>query len=158
MKIEKLAYDDHTILLYRNDDENICHRKLVLDIDNHIIQDELSEYDKQGKHLANVIFAPDYITVIGKRVFTDNVFTDYRLIDGKLQLTQYAVNTWLIPNQKAKCEWFNANGELVYYDIFEKMDDEIGMVITGKFDKNDVSLWGLDSPPMIEFPQSYSDY
>lgn len=55
------------------------------------------------------------------------------------------VDEWLIPNQKAKTSFYNTNGDLVFYDIFEK-DDECGMVIMGSFDKNDNEFF-WDNPP-----------
>ncbi|WP_294033518.1 hypothetical protein [uncultured Moraxella sp.] len=156
MQTELIDYDDFVKIYYRNTDDVTC-RILVLDKDNNIIQDELSEYNSDGKHIADVVFAPDHLTIIGMRQYTENGFKDFRRIDNKLTLTQTQTNEWLEPEQKAKVSFYNANGDLVFYDIFEK-DDDCGMVIMGSFDKNSIQFFWDNSPNEVKLLQSYSDY
>ncbi|PNP98061.1 hypothetical protein [Moraxella sp. RCAD0137] len=156
MQTEILDYDDFIKIYYRNADDVTC-RILVLDKDNNIIQDELSEYNSDGKHIADVVFAPDHITILGMRQYTENGFEDYRKLNDKLILTQSQKTEWIEVDKKAKTSFYDTNGDLVYYDIFEK-DDDCGMVIMGSFDKNDIQFFWDNSPNEVKLLQSYSDY
>ncbi|OOS23555.1 hypothetical protein [Moraxella pluranimalium] len=156
MQTEILDYDDFIKIYYRNADDVTC-RILVLDKDNNIIQDELSEYNSDGKHIADVVFAPDHLTIIGMRQYTENGFEDYRKVNDKLILTQSQKTEWIEVDKKAKTSFYDTNGDLVYYDIFEK-DDDCGMVIMGSFDKNDIQFFWDNSPNEVKLLQSYSDY
>lgn len=156
MQTEILDYDDFIKIYYRNADDVTC-RILVLDKDNNIIQDELSEYNSDGKHIADVVFAPDHITILGMRQYTENGFEDYRKLNDKLILTQSQKTEWIEVDKKAKTSFYGTNGDLVYYDIFEK-DDDCGMVIMGSFDKNDIQFFWDNSPNEVKLLQSYSDY
>lgn len=156
MQTEILDYDDFIKIYYRNADDVTC-RILVLDKDSNIIQDELSEYNLDGKHIADVVFAPDHITIIGMRQYTENGFEDYRKVNDKLILTQSQKTEWIEVNKKAKTSFYDTNGDLVYYDIFEK-DDDCGMVIMGSFDKNGTQFFWDNSPDEVKLLQSYSDY
>lgn len=156
MQTEILDYDDFIKIYYRNADDVTC-RILVLDKDDNIIQDELSEYNSDGKHIADVVFAPDHITILGMRQYTENGFEDYRKVNDKLILTQSQKTEWIEVDKKAKTSFYDTNGDLVYYDIFEK-DDDCGMVIMGSFDKNDIQFFWDNSPNEVKLLQSYSDY
>lgn len=156
MQAEILDYDDFIKIYYRNTDDVTC-RILVLDKDNNIIQDELSEYNSDGKLIADVVFAPDHITIIGMRQYTENGFEDYRKVNDKLILTQSQKTEWIEVDKKAKTSFYDTNGDLVYYDIFEK-DDDCGMVIMGSFDKNNTQFFWDNSPDEVKLLQSYSDY
>lgn len=156
MQTELIDYDDFIKIYYRNADDVTC-RILVLDKDNNIIQDELSEYNSDGKHIADVVFAPDHITILGMRQYTENGFEDYRKVNDKLILTQSQKTEWIEVDKKAKTSFYDTNGDLVYYDIFEK-DDDCGMVIMGSFDKNDIQFFWDNSPNEVKLLQSYSDY
>ncbi len=156
MQTEILDYDDFIKIYYRNADDVTC-RILVLDKDNNIIQDELSEYNSDGKHIADVVFAPDHITILGMRQYTENGFEDYRKLNDKLILTQSQKTEWIEVDKKAKTSFYDTNGDLVYYDIFEK-DDDCGMVIMGSFDKNSTQFFWDNSPDEVKLLQSYSDY
>ncbi len=156
MQTEILDYDDFIKIYYRNADDVTC-RILVLDKDNNIIQDELSEYNSDGKHIADVVFAPDHLTIIGMRQYTENGFEDYRKVNDKLILTQSQKTEWIEVDKKAKTSFYDTNGDLVYYDIFEK-DDDCGMVIMGSFDKNSTQFFWDNSPDEVKLLQSYSDY
>lgn len=156
MQTEILDYDDFIKIYYRNADDVTC-RILVLDKDNNIIQDELSEYNSDGKHIADVVFAPDHITILGMRQYTENGFEDYRKVNDKLILTQSQKTEWIEVDKKAKTSFYDTNGDLIYYDIFEK-DDDCGMVIMGSFDKNDMQFFWDNSPNEVKLLQSYSDY
>lgn len=156
MQTEILDCDDFIKIYYRNADDVTC-RILVLDKDDNIIQDELSEYNSDGKHIADVVFAPDHITILGMRQYTENGFEDYRKVNDKLILTQSQKTEWIEVDKKAKTSFYDTNGDLVYYDIFEK-DDDCGMVIMGSFDKNDIQFFWDNSPNEVKLLQSYSDY
>lgn len=156
MKIEKLDYDEYSKIHYYND--GMSYRILIIDKNNKVIQDELTEYDEHGKRIADVVFASDHTTIIAKREYTDNGFCDYRKIGDNLILVSSNTHEWLIPDKKLKSSFYDAKGNLVFYDIFEKDDDEnIGMVIMGSFDKHDVQFFGK-TPDEIKALQSYSDY
>lgn len=159
MNTEILNHGTYQQIIYRTDDGNHC-RTLITDLDGNIIQDELVEYDDDGKLVADVVFAPDHTTIIAKREYTDDGFRDYRLKDDKLTLVQFMVRQWLEPNQKSKKGFYDPQGELVYYDIFERdADENIGMVWTGTFDKHDNCFnFYDDPPPEVIALQSYSDY
>lgn len=152
----KIINDDDFFKIHYHNNQGMTYRILVLDKNKSIIQDELFEYDTDGKHIANVVFATDYITIIGMRKYTQNGFEDYRRINNQLTLTQAQKTQWL-DNQKAKTSFYNCLGELVYYDIFEN-DKDCGMVIMGSFDKNDVQFYWDNPPNEVKFLQSYSDY
>ena len=156
MKADVIQYTDYSAICYYND-EGRHFRTLILDKDRNIIQDELSEYDNSGKHIADVVFAPDHITIIGMRQYTKNGFKDFRRIDNELVLTQTQTNQWLEPNQKLRVNFYNANGDLVYYDIFEN-DDDCGMVIMDSFNKDDNQFYWDNPPNEVKSLQSYSDY
>lgn len=156
MEVEILEYDNHKQFLYRND-EGITQRILVLDLNNQIIQDELSEYDNTGKCIANVVFAPDHITVIGMKKYTKNGSEDYRKIDDKLVLVSKNISEKL-DDKTAKSSFYNANGELVFYDIFEYENEEIGMVFSNRFDKNGQEFDWDNPHSEYKSLQTYSDY
>lgn len=148
--------EDFVKLYYRNADDITC-RILVLDKDKNIIQDEICEYNSNGKHIADIVFAPDQTTIIGMRQYTENGFEDYRKVNDKLILTQSQKTEWIEVDKKAKTSFYDTNGNLVYYDIFEK-DDDCGMVIMGSFDKNGTQFFWDNSPDEVKLLQSYSDY
>lgn len=156
MQTQLIDCGDFFKVYYRNADDVLC-RVLVLDKNNNIIQDELSEYSLDGKHIADVVFAADHITVIGMRQYTDNGFKDFRRIGNKLVLTQIQSSQWLEPDQKTKVNFYNADGDLVFYDIFKK-DHECGMVLTGSFDKNGKQFFWDNAPDEVRMLKSYSDY
>lgn len=157
MQVEVVDCVDYSKIYYFND--GISYRTLVLDKDKNIIQDEISEYDTNGKHIADVVFAQDYTTIIAMRKYTADGFEDYRLLDGSLVLVQYQKNEWLEPEKKLKVGFYNAHHQLVYYDLFEKDDNEqIGMVIMGSFDSHDVAFTWDNKPKEVSLLQSYSDY
>ncbi|UOP05123.1 hypothetical protein [Conchiformibius kuhniae] len=156
MEIEIIEYGNHKQIFYRNGN-GVAQRILVLDLNHQIIQDELSEYDANGKCVANMVFAPDHTTVIDMRKYTENGSEDYRRINGKLVLVQTRTSR-KIDEHTAKTEFYNADGELVFYDVFQYENDEIGMVFSNRFDKNGKELdWGN---PGSEYRalQNYSDY
>ena len=157
MQVEKIEYNDYTQIHYYND--GMGYRILVLDNNSNVIQDEISEYDQNGKHIADIVFGADHTTIISMRKYTEDGFEDYRRVGSELVLVQYKKNHWITPNQKLKSEFYNAKDELVFYNIFEKDEDEsIGMVSTGNFDANNV-VFGWDNPPhQVKILQSYSDY
>ncbi|USZ14544.1 hypothetical protein NKT77_00710 [Moraxella sp. FZLJ2107] len=155
MKVEVLEYDNYSKIHYYND--GMSYRVLILDNNKHIIQDEISEYDPSGKLIADVVFGIDHTTIIGMRKYTEHGFEDYRKLNDKLILTQSQKTEWIEVDKKAKTSFYDTNGDLVYYDIFEK-DDDCGMVIMGSFDKNDIQFFWDNSPNEVKLLQSYSDY
>lgn len=156
MKIEKLDYDSYSKIHYYSD--GMSYRILIVDKNNQIIQDELTEYDEHGKRIADIVFAPDHMTIIAKREYTNNGFCDYRRIGDELTLVSSNTAVWLNPDKKLKSGFYDAKGNLVFYEIFEKDEDEtIGMVIMGSFDKHDVQFFG-NTPDEVKALKSYSDY
>lgn len=157
MHPEILEYDNHTQIYYRNRDDE-TQRILVLDKDGKTIQDEICEYI-DGKHIANVVFGADHVTIIGKREYTDDGYQDYRKVGDELVLVRTMQDKWLTVGEKAKSSFYNAQGELVFYILIEKdPDPNIGMVSMGNFDKNGCEF-SWDSPPDdARNLQTYSDY
>lgn len=156
MQVDVLDYDNYAVLHYHN--HGMTFRTLVLDLNKNIIQDELVAYNHDGKPLQNVVFAPDHTTILGKREHLENHgFKDYRLVNNALILTQMCVNEWLSA-QKLKSSYYNAENQLVYYDIYEEENAEIGMICMGHFDINH-QPFGWDNPPdAVKALLSYSDY
>lgn len=156
MQVDILDYDDYRILRYHNN--NVTYRILTLDLYKNIIQDELFEYNNNGKLLANIIFAPDYLTVIAKREHTENQgFKDYRRINNELVLTQICVHEWL-SKRKLKSNYYNADNQLIYYDIYEEENSEIGMICMGHFNANGEQFSWDNPPDKVKLLLPYSDY
>lgn len=156
MQVDILDYDNYIMFHYH--DNGKTYRTLILDLNKNVIQDELCEYSNNGELLTNVVFAPDNITIIAKREHLENHgFKDYRRINNDLVLTQKCVNEWL-SDKKLKSSYYNADEKLVYYDIYEEENSEIGMICMGHFDTND-EQFGWDNPPdEVKSLLPYSDY
>ncbi|MDO4896523.1 MAG: hypothetical protein Q3971_04085 [Moraxella sp.] len=156
MHPEILEYDTYDKILYRNANEE-AQRILVLDKNGNTIQDEIDEYI-DGKRVATIIFGADHVTIIGKREYTDDGYKDYRKVGNGLVLVRSEKSQWLIPEQKVKSTVYDGRGEIVYYTIFEKHSDDIGMVPTGEFDKNDKPFTWAKPPKEVENLKIYNDY
>lgn len=151
---EIINFDNRIEIYYRNE-EYIVIRHLILDLNKNIIQDELSEYTSDGKILTSMVFASDYVTILGYRQYyydkhsNELGFSDYRRVNKELKLVQRTENTWLKENEKLRCNFYNGNNELVFYELFELVNDE--MIIQGIFDKNDAPISRYTLP-------MYTDY
>ena len=60
-------------------------------------------------------------------------------------------NEWLIPEKKAKCSWYDGDGQLAYYDIFDYYEDIEQMCISEKIYPENSKYHG-------KILESYSDY
>lgn len=150
---EILEYDTHKIILYRNVDE-VAIREVVLDLNNNIIQDEISEYDKHGNLICSNVFINHTILIAyrnyGKKD-DDYGYKDYKLINGQFKLILQTKNEWLIPEKKAKCSWYDGDGQLAYYDIFDYYEDIEQMCISEKIYPENSKYHG-------KILEGYSDY
>lgn len=157
MQIEILTYDDFKKILYRNED-GIAQRVLILDLNDNVIQDKICEYDNQGKQIADVVFASDYITIVGIRKYTDNGSEDYRRINDELVLTQTRKSEWLDPDT-AKNSIYDNQGQLVCYNITQRdVDESIGMISVGWFDKHGNEIDLSNPPDDVKRLKKYFDY
>lgn len=150
---ETFDYDTHRIIIYRNQND-VAIRQVVLDLKGNIIQDEISEFDAQGKLICDNVFI-NHTTLIAYREYYDDGhyhgYRDYKWVGGQFKLLLMTQNEWLIQHRKAKCTWYDGESQFVYYDLFE-YDDDIGeMIWQFCYDEND----NMIEPKYLE---QYSDY
>ncbi|WLF84242.1 hypothetical protein [Moraxella sp. ZY210820] len=153
LSVETVDYDTHRIIIYRNQND-VAIRQVILDLKGNIIQDEISEFDEQGQLICENVFI-NHTTLIAYREYYDDGhnygYRDYKWLDGQFKLLLMTQNEWLIKHRKAKCTWYDGDGQLVYYDIFE-YDEQIGeMVWQFCYDENH----NMIEPQYLE---QYSDY
>lgn len=158
MKTEILQTDTYTKIWYFND--GVYHTILIVNKDNKLIQIEVSERDENGKHIADHVYGADGVREIGRRLYDEHGWRDYRKMGDEWVLTQWTHNEWLIPEQKAKCSWFNGQNELVFYDVFEH-DPECGMIFEERYTPNDEPFHfdaKVPRPEKIAILLAYTDY
>lgn len=131
---EILEYDTHKVILYRRDNGQSI-RQLIIDLNNHIIQDSICEYDELGRLQSISAFLADHTTIIGYRKYhyhgdklSECGYDDYRNVDGKFELLCHSECYWLIKNRQFRHDWYDGNRTFVYYELFE-FDDDIGEMI-----------------------------
>ncbi|MFW2176355.1 MULTISPECIES: hypothetical protein [unclassified Moraxella] len=129
-------------IYYRNS-YGVSIRHVYMDLNNRILQDELLEFDREGRLISCTVFGPNSVTVVGLRKYTydkdgeGNGFSDFRLINDSLSLICRVESYWTEKDKIARFDWYNSDNQLVYYDI-HKFAENIGeMVWEASFDPND---------------------
>ena len=147
--------DENYKYIYFRNDNDVAIRYLVLDLKGNIVQDEISEYAEDGRHLTSVVFAPDYITVLGYRKWHYNEsgneigYSNYKRIDDELKLIYSTESICVEKNVKAICKFYDAKNTFLYYQVFEYAED-CGMVWMGTYD--------VDGKKAHIHFESYSDF
>ncbi|WFF38266.1 hypothetical protein LU290_08380 [Moraxella nasibovis] len=164
LNIEICDNKDHKAVYYRNSDD-VAIRITILDLNHTIIQDVISEYDKTGKHICDVLFGTDPTEIIAYREyhFCDDKnasgWTDYKKVNGEFIKLHSKNGVWIIQDELFRCDWFYPNGELAFYDVF-KFDDDIGEMCKehSYFANSEVILDYADKPKLEHFDDYYLDF
>lgn len=159
MKTDILTSETHTKICYFKQND-VCDTILILDTEHKLIQIEISEYDEHGKRLAERVYGADGVSEIAHRLYDEDGWRDFRKINGEWVLTQWTRDEWLVPDQLAKCSWYNGQNELVCYDIFER-DPDLGMILAERYTPNDEPFYFAEQAPPPEkwaTLQRYTDY
>ncbi len=154
IKSEVFINQNNKEIYFWNNDE-VAIRHLVLDLQDNVIQDELTEFTNDGKCLTSVVFASDYQTILGYREYfydkkgTEIGYSNYKRINGNLEFV-YRAETSYSNNLGTICKFYDHKDNFVYYETFEN-DPEHGIYQVGTFTSDGEEVLG------ISFPR-YSDY
>lgn len=162
VKVDIYDVETHKKVYYWNADD-VAIRRTILDYKHQIIQDVISEYDKTGKRIFDLLFAKDPTEIIAYREyhFCDDeqhasAWTDYKKVNGEFVKLHSKDSYWIIQDELSRCDWFNENGELAYYDLF-KFDDDLGeMCHEHAYFPNGEIIWNyIDKPKLEHFDDYY---
>ena len=124
--------------IYFRNENDVAIRSLVLNKKGDVVQDEISEYGKDGRHLTSVVFAPDYITVLGYREYhydevgNETGHSNYKRINDEMKFIYSTKSSWIEKDIKAICKFYDDKNKFLYYEIFEH-DENCGMVWMGTY-------------------------
>lgn len=161
LKVDIDNHDNHIIVYYWNDD-GVAIRTAVLDLNHHIIQDRISEFDDTGRHICDVLFGADPTQIIAYREhrFTDDNahssgWTDYKKVGDEFIKLHSKMSYWIIKDKLARCDWFYADGTLAFYDLF-KFDENIGeMCKEFSYFADDMVIMDYADKPYLEHFDDY---
>lgn len=129
LNIEIHDNKNHKILYYRNADD-IAVRVVILDFNNNFIQDVISEYDKTGRNICDVLFGKNPTEIIAYREYHfhdnekyDSGWTDYKKVNGEFIKLHSKHSYFIVQNELSRCDWFYDDGKLAFYDLFKFYDD-----------------------------------
>lgn len=165
LNIEICDNKKYKAIYYRNADD-VAVRVTMLDLNNNIIQDVISEYDNIGRNICDVLFGKDPTEIIAYREYhfcADEKYAsgwvDYKKVNGEFVKLHSKNSYWIMQDKLSRCDWFYPNGELAFYDLF-KFYDDIGEMCHehSYFNNGKVILAYFDKPKLEHFDDYYLDF
>lgn len=165
LNLEICDNGNHKVVYYRNADD-VAIRVTILDLNNNIIQDLISEYDKTGRNICDVLFGKDPTEIIAYREYHfrdnekhDSGWTDYKKVNGEFVKLHSQSGGWIIKDELSRCDWFYPNGELAFYELF-KFDNDIGGMCKeySYFPNGERIVEFCDEPRLEHFDDYYLDF